>query len=438
MGDQTTTVIPDTLLAAAKDRRYVNTLTNLLSEVVSPYYYVTQSSLGSTVEEAASCLRPEISLLARLLHSYIVMKEGKSLGLDHLGLGYSQYALRIRVFALLYTIPPYIIERAGRNGWNDLRNIRSSLSLIRKTSRGNTVEREQLRGGDRRRVYEEMRQRMLQRALDRASNDTRNVQRNNDQHGSNIDNPLSSTAESQCNENVRTWKQVAIKMRVLLQKILGQMAIASQIRSPIPHELSNSNTNETDGTVPNYSLRVERLAVIFKWLIRLNLALFYANGKYPSILHRLSGLQIEKKNTSINIIAERPAYNVIGLMILGQGCAKLVQAVVEVSVDAWYAGKRRIDDAQPQSISEKIEARVPSNDSSQKIDLLPIRSPPSTINCGICMNERKHPSAPIGCGHVFCWHCIQHWIATVRHECPFCRSPTRPQDVIVLYNYDPH
>jgi hypothetical protein len=448
-------IVSDILLGSVKDRRYIDHLSNLLTEVVSPYYCVaTSSPINDGANKAAtSCLQPEIYLLARLLHSLIIVKEGTSLGLDHLGLGYSQYVLRTRLFAVLYTISPYMLERAKRNGWNDIRNVRSSLSLILGSGGNSTMGREHLRGESRRRIHEEMRQRMLERTSDRMTNaHTASIQHQqtilngNNSHSQPAPHP--ATTESHSEDHIgrsRTWKDSVMNAQILLQSMLRHMSIASQSRSPIPHELTGStSSNDNHGASTSVSARMDRLAGLYKWLIRLNLALFYVNGKYPSIIHRMCGLQVQQQTSSkVKIIAERPAYNIIGLMILAQGGAKLVQSVVDLTIDAWYSRKKKIEDArsEPQSIAGNIEAKVPSIDSFRKIgerNGTPSLSESfNTINCGICMNERKCPAIPIACGHVFCWKCIQHWIATVRHECPLCRSPTRPQDVIILRNYAP-
>ncbi len=437
-----TGVIPDTLLGFAKDRRYVTNLTNLLSDAISPHYYVTSTSISQGTgsippgaDETSSCLRPEIGLLARILHACIVVNEGKSLGLDHLGLGYPQFALRIRIFSLLYAICPYILERARRNGWNDLGNIRSSLSLALGMRDGGTVPIEQLRGVERRRIYEEMRQRMLQRASEISGNGSGRAQ-SNDGNTGNIANMVASRPRIE----FPPWKQFAVKSRQSLHKVLCQIDIACKADIPLPHDLSNQNPNDPNTNLQNNEpQRLDRFTSLMKWVIRLNLALFYANGKYPSILHRLTGLQIEKKKTNVNIRAERPTYNIVGLIILVQAAAKLTQGIVEISIDAWYARKKRIEETKPDthSILNKIEAKVPSSESSEKQKSAQISTASNgSVHCAICMTERKHPAAPNGCGHIFCWDCIQHWIATVRQECPFCRSPTRPQDVIALYNYD--
>lgn len=407
--------IPDALLAVAKDRRYIDTLESLISRTLSPYF-VTDNT------DAVAAMQPEISLFSRALYAVILIKEGSSIGFGHLGLGYPQHSARSRVFAILYTLSFYIIERAGRNGWSELGKIRSPFSSSRQLGSMNAVQREQLRGEDRRRIYEEMRQRMLRGSTGTNNDDDGRVQAISARNG-NVYNQEAVTDESPIT-------------RIAL-KILRGMSTAFKMKSPIPHELGVNNTVGNEGDGQNISPQIDRLVGLFKWLMRINVALFYANGKYPSILHRLCGLQIGRGDMkNINIAAQRPAYNAIGVMIIGQGIVKLAQAIVEVSVDAWYS---RMQSRSVRSVSSKIEAMVPSYETSSKNEhLMAINtSLNATATCGICMNERKHSAASKGCGHVFCWHCIQHWIATVRHECPFCRAPTRPQDVVLLYNYAP-
>ena len=420
-------VVPDALLAAAKDNRYIRNLSSLLSQVISPH--VSTRGAG----EATASLQPEISLLARIFHAWIVLNEGKSLGLEHSGLSYRSHSLRIRIFTLLYTLSPYLIQRAGRNGWGDMRNIQSSLSVSWQPTGNQAVEREQLRGEERRRLHEDMKRRMLERALD-----------NNNTQSDGIESQTQAIQPTTLNESNRTHsidtrrRKFAVvlyrKMRALVWKILGQLSAASEMNSPTPHVLPISNSNENNGHSLDSSANIDRLAGLFKWLIRLNLALFYTNGKYPSMLNRITGLRIDRVQSDVKIVAERPEYNAIGLMIIGQAFAKLVQALAEISLNTWYARKRRLADKHPQPTSNSIEAKVPSAVSRNE---QMVETTSKEVNCGICMNPRQHSAAPTSCGHVFCWNCIQHWIATVRPECPLCRTPTRPQDVIVLNNYSP-
>ena len=226
--------------------------------------------------------------------------------------------------------------------------------------------------------------------------------------------------------------------RRFLQKVLDGMATATKSSMPVPHQALSSDSNASLST-GNNDTNV-RMANLFKWIMRLNLALFYVNGKYFSILHRLTGMKIKKKlDSAVGIVTERPEYKMIGLMIIFQAGAKGVQAAIEILLDSWFSLARNITNKQKNEL--KLEAKVPSNKSAQNEERREIRELVVTSGrdalCGICMTDRRHPAAPVNCGHIFCWNCIQHWIATVRHECPLCRSPARPQDVIALHNYSP-
>lgn len=231
---------------------------------------------------------------------------------------------------------------------------------------------------------------------------------------------------------------------------------------------------------------LDRYAKAIKWFLRLHLALFYWNGMYPTVAHRLAGAKIRddvapySTGSSLSpmsgaIVANRPSYKPIAVIILFQAFAGLAQTTAEASIElahfiqiSFFRWRRRRR-MQQQSIgsytvdehssslnrinSERaeymdlIEERVPGINSSRK-DAMKRghksrakkekqreQGESDTQPCGICLNERVHPAAPSVCGHVFCWNCILHWVSNVRAECPLCRGQTRPQDIIPLYNY---
>jgi hypothetical protein len=60
-----------------------------------------------------------------------------------------------------------------------------------------------------------------------------------------------------------------------------------------------------------------------------------------------------------------------------------------------------------------------------------------SVVCVICRTERRHPAAPASCGHVCCWACLNEWVSNVRPECPLCRAPCRPENIIALHHYEP-
>lgn len=232
---------------------------------------------------------------------------------------------------------------------------------------------------------------------------------------------------------------------------------------------------------------LDRYAGLMKWLLRLHLALFYWNGMYPTLAHRLVGAKIQDGVVPIGtgsshstmtgaIVANRPTYKPIAAIILFQAIAALSKTTVEASIEVAHfiqvsffrwRRRRRIQQQRRQhrggnltsdeidfpsvatnsertEYMEMIEDRVPGISSSEFDATAEMHQSPSDRQkktgqrghqCGICLNERVHPAAPSACGHVFCWDCVLHWVSNVRAECPLCRAETRPQDIIPLYNY---
>lgn len=232
-----------------------------------------------------------------------------------------------------------------------------------------------------------------------------------------------------------------------------------------------AHTLARQGGPPIDSRSFDRYTKIIKWLLRLHLALFYWNGMYPTVYHRLVGAQIRDNispfnplmNTSPNdgvIVANRPTYKPIAVLILLQALTALVQSAAEASIEIvhklqiayfrWRRTRNRYfdervnnqcigrDGSEREAYLDLVEQRVPSASSATDVQLKQqqTKSKGQSIHpCGICLNERINPAASSVCGHVFCWNCILHWVSNIRAECPLCRAPTRPQDILPLYNH---
>lgn len=221
-----TAAIADVLLAMVKDGRYLSSLVHLLSQTVSPWLVPYRSQNRHMYIDNASninILRPELELIAGMIHFLLtVLPIGRTLGMEYVGIDFdsenknvqnrvgrdndntqqntarkndlSQNKVRKRhanksqsdssysafltkfggsranmiAFSFVYVFAPYLIRRAGRRGWIQLQQLYNSFSQRRQ---GNNVlgqetgsqRNENLRGIDRRRVYEEQRRAMLAR-----------------------------------------------------------------------------------------------------------------------------------------------------------------------------------------------------------------------------------------------------------------------------------
>ena len=237
--------------------------------------------------------------------------------------------------------------------------------------------------------------------------------------------------------------------------------------------MTEANENNSDEQL---EAQADSRASILRWILRLNLALFYLNGKYPTLAHRIAGVRLSSDTPNRSTvssaqglvspgISDRPSYRMIGALILLEAGAALTGTMNRLLVEVFHRlemrrAARRSNEAAGSAIHSEAAAAA---ERSRLLDLVEKRAPSvltyeqnmqkdegsgiervgpssqaqhtSKSSCGICMHDRKHPAAPVSCGHVFCWSCIIHWSTRVRPECPLCRAPAKPQDIIALYNY---
>ena len=179
---------------------------------------------------------------------------------------------------------------------------------------------------------------------------------------------------------------------------------------------------------------VSSIFSVAQWVVRLHLAQYCITGAFPTILHRVLGLRLERDTTIIEKVPLRPTTDrLIGALIGLQASAALSRYFVN-----WWTKKvatflERTDRRRsPGRLTPDDLFVTASSDSS-----VGTASNNRSTLCSICRTERRHPAAPSSCGHVCCWNCLMQWVSTVRSECPLCRAACRPQDILPLYNYEP-
>lgn len=128
--------------------------------------------------------------------------------------------------------------------------------------------------------------------------------------------------------------------------------------------------------------------------------------------------QLSKRLTGINYVLVRywlkQDHSVFGYKLLG--VITLLQAFISVTL---YL-RTRFAKAPSRQRSDTITRGSGIQSRSGKI-------------CVLCMDVRTNVSA-IRCGHMFCYYCILDWLKT-KNECPVCRDPAKPSNVVFLVNY---
>jgi hypothetical protein len=366
-------VVPESLLALAKDARYVEECKTLLLKVL-------RSVLPERREDLLD--RDAWYLSVILYNLLVILRKGRTLGMEICGLRYPERIARWKVVAasLATASSIYALHRATAD--------REDASAPRTES---------LRGMDRRQFYESQRQAMLRRA-----DTTPNV----------VSSPTRNTLSSGQQVSAAPLS-IRERMRELIRKLLQSIATAasSSFRMEGPHvQAETQQTTLTAGI----------------WLLRLHLAYYCLTGRYPSWTHRLVGHTVEEDGSK-RLLNRPNNFRVVGILILAQAAGTAIQTVSRQLTHWWI--DRSLSTAPPSTPSITFEG--PSSFSSL--------SPPSatqTGTCAICQQIRTHPACPALCGHVFCWKCLQQWAAS-RAECPLCRTACRPQDILALHSYTP-
>ena len=379
--------LPDSLLAFAKDHRYIRRCQDLLKTVFE-----------RDVDAA------DLWWWSALLYATLVVgRKGRTLGMEFVGLKHSELSplqQRMGKFALF----------AGWALW-----MRQCLRIERCHVEEQRHER--LRGAARQYFYQQQRRAMLQRATRSTTEVEASAQPLNP---SSISNGVNERASSDFVERMKQGVSHVVQVGCLYFieecKRRCPSALAHFLLLQIMSE-AISSSSDNPHALPDTSA----LLSSGRWILRLSLAHYCITGRYPTWWHRLFGLSVQREGRSR--ISDPPAttHPLVGRLILIQTGAILSQNLARWIVS--YVTSRRI---------ETEEASGSDDTPGEGVSALSHKQ-----LCGICRMPRSHSAAPSSCGHVFCWRCLYQWVSTVRPECPLCRSACRPQDIIALHNYAP-
>jgi Ring finger domain len=260
---------------------------------------------------------------------------------------------------------------------------------LRKLAITNVSRSDELRGRARQRYYHRQRQAMLQRA---------------NQSNPIVTIPSSATIEpSEALDSHTAFSLRAYSRRLF--EILKDTALklsSLTLAEAGPHQVTSIWTNRTES--------------LAKFIIRLFLAYFLIKGQFP--ISKLIGLRMEGNRPNI-LSSKNKLHRVAAFLLLQQASVTVVHYMSRELVRLWILCRKTFPRKQ-----QHMESKRSEMDSQGFV-------------CPICKNMKSHLSIPINCGHIFCWSCLYQWTSVTRPECPLCRAPCRPQEIMPLHNYKP-
>ncbi|XP_065186639.1 peroxisome assembly protein 10-A-like [Sycon ciliatum] len=163
-----------------------------------------------------------------------------------------------------------------------------------------------------------------------------------------------------------------------------------------------------------------------EWLHRSHQVLFFLNGAFYHLSKRLAGVNyiavprgVTPQHSAVQGWAK--AYRLMGYIMAAQLFISAASWLRSVSAHSHSAT----------SLSQTPGTQPPFSDSSTESST----ATPSAIQCSLCLSPCQHTTATV-CGHLFCWACVVQACST-QPECPLCREPCQPSQLIYLRDFLP-
>jgi Ring finger domain len=480
-------IIPESLMALAKDARYLEDVKRLLMQVLGQSWW--QWPWRTTTEEEADdsgtinhhreemVVEMDAWLVSALLYALLVVaKRGKTLGMEATGLAYASATTTSLQQPRRPTLVSWSIATAS------LIYILRRITLERSSASSATQRMDSLRGNRRRLVFEEQRQAMLQRAQQQQQPHHQQEQAllsSSSSSSSSFPNTIRSP-DSPASDRSRLWTRF---VRQIVQSITKTLMSSTTCSGGGPHDLSTHDEGGgPSGGGSNFSISM--------WCLRLYLAYNLVGGGsdngryYPTWMHIMAGISLIPQTSSLSDssdsnsngpslqnaaataaagLVHRPeSMRLVGLLMFVHASGILALQLSNTIMKWWVdrnppnsntiissqqASRVQFDWAESSRDENGDEASKNDTSSSSQTTTTPKRqqqqqqqqqriTTATTTLCAICQERRKFPACPVACGHVFCWNCLQQGLAH-RPECPLCRATCRPQDVLPLYDYEP-
>lgn len=196
------------------------------------------------------------------------------------------------------------------------------------------------------------------------------------------------------------------------------MSVAIQIFGCYALEKLLSYAHRRLATVDRY---LSNVAEMFEEVIvtsnQLQLAFFYLFGMYKLVSKRFVGIRYLKVTYQMEQKLPNP-YKLLGWLVL-------IQLAIKYFKRIWRKFNK----------SSTTSRTAPT--SSDQI-VTPVKATAAvtseTLRCSLCLENCTGPTTP-PCGHLFCWKCILDWVND-KMQCPVCRSPVKPRQLIALQSFE--
>ena len=402
-------------------------------------------------------------LIGAVLYRWLAVRRGRTIGMEASGLRLKTgHHPQITGSWWTSTIASLAVAGASVVYYHKTRGIQSTSNSEQESARAPTMALANgslLRGNPRRQAFARQRQEMIARATHhRYQQEERQEHSPSDMFTEDTNGLVYDPLGPIHSEKTPSLESIVGPLGAPWVDRLKQWSVAtlhsivnalSSCSAGGPHDLpENANTLIQDNGIVHSS---PILASVGYWLIRLQIAYHCLGGQFYwpmwTFLRRGTADTSTRKLTQDggrHAVSDERLHNppqpqsvrILGFLILShavkEGLRYLTRSYIHFSVrKSLHSKTTRLSGSENDKQVPLFSSPSSSVDPKRRHE----NSKRQPVSCSICQEPRTFPACSVHCGHIFCWSCLQQWVAS-KMECPVCRTSCRPQDILLLENYN--